>query len=89
MDILIFALVLILIVGLVIYLIDTLPMDARLSLIAKALIILVAIILLCNRAGLLWPRWNRSRSGHNFGLARSCHLVLSTAPKRNAGSCST
>lgn len=53
MDILISALILILIVGLAIYLIDLFPMDARFGLIAKAIIILIAIILLCNRAGLI------------------------------------
>jgi hypothetical protein len=53
MAILIFALILILIVGLAIYLVDLLPMDSRLALAAKAIIILIAILLLCNRAGLI------------------------------------
>jgi hypothetical protein len=53
MSILIFALILILIVGLAIYLVDLFPIDGRLGLIAKAIIILIAIILLCNRAGLV------------------------------------
>jgi hypothetical protein len=53
MGILIFALILILIVGLVIYFIDLMPMDGRLALAAKAIIVLIAIILLCSRAGLV------------------------------------
>lgn len=53
MSILIFALILILIVGLAIYLVDLFPMDARLGMIAKAIVLLLAIILLCNRAGLV------------------------------------
>jgi hypothetical protein len=53
MAILIFALVLILIVGLAVYLVDTIPMDGRLAVAAKAIIILIALILLCNRAGLI------------------------------------
>lgn len=53
MSILIFALVLILVVGLAVYLVDMFPLDGRLNTIAKAIIILIAIILLCNRAGLI------------------------------------
>jgi hypothetical protein len=53
MAILVFALILILIVGLVIYLIDMLPMDGRLALAAKAIVLLLAIILLISRAGLV------------------------------------
>jgi hypothetical protein len=53
MSILIFALILILIVGLVIYFIDLMPMDGRLALAAKAIVLLLAIILLIERAGLI------------------------------------
>lgn len=53
MVILIFALILILIVGLVIYAIDLVPMDGRLNMAAKLIIIVIAILLLCQRAGLL------------------------------------
>jgi hypothetical protein len=42
MPVLIFALILILIVGLVIYLVDMLPMDGRLALAAKAIVLLLA-----------------------------------------------
>ena len=53
MSILIFAVLLILILALAIYLIDMVPMDSRLRLAAKAIILIIAIILLCERAGLL------------------------------------
>lgn len=53
MDILIFALILLIIVGLMIYVLDLIPMDGRLKLAAKVLLVVIAIIMLCNRAGLL------------------------------------
>ena len=53
MDILIFALILLIIVGLMIYVLDLIPMDSRLKLAAKVLLIVIAIIGLCSRAGLL------------------------------------
>lgn len=53
MAILIFALILILIVGLCIYGIDLIPMDPRLKIAAKVLIIAIAIILLLDRSGLV------------------------------------
>ena len=53
MDILIFALILLVIVGLVIYLLDMLPMDARLKLAAKIILIVIAILLLVSRAGMI------------------------------------
>jgi hypothetical protein len=52
MDILIFALIVVLIVGLCIYGIDLIPMDPRLKIAAKILLIVIAIVLLVNRAGL-------------------------------------
>jgi hypothetical protein len=52
MDILIFALIVILIVGLCIYGIDLIPMDPRLKIAAKILLIVIAVVLLVNRAGL-------------------------------------
>lgn len=53
MAILIFALVLILIVALAIYAVGLVPMDYRLRTAAKVLIVVIAILLLCSRAGLL------------------------------------
>ena len=53
MSILIFALVLVLIVGLCVYLVDMLPMDSRLRVAAKILILVIAILMLCSRAGLI------------------------------------
>lgn len=53
MDILIFALVVLIVCGLVIYLIDLLPMDGRLALAAKILVVIIAILLLVSRAGLI------------------------------------
>lgn len=53
MAILVYALILILIVGMAVYLVDLIPMDGRLALAAKALILLIAILLLCDRAGLI------------------------------------
>jgi membrane protein YdbS with pleckstrin-like domain len=53
MSILIFALILILIVGLAIYAVDLVPMDPRLRIAAKLLIVVIAILLLCDRAGLI------------------------------------
>lgn len=53
MAILVFALILLLIIGLCIYAIDLLPMDPRLRVAAKILLIVIAIILLLNRSGLV------------------------------------
>lgn len=53
MTLLVFALILILIVGLCIYGIDLVPMDPRLKIAAKLLIIVIAILLLVDRAGLV------------------------------------
>lgn len=53
MAILISALILILIVGLCLYGIDLVPMDPRLKLAAKLLVIVIAILLLVDRAGLV------------------------------------
>ena len=53
MTILIFALVLILIVALLVYAIDIIPVDARLATLAKVIVILIAVILLLQRAGLV------------------------------------
>jgi hypothetical protein len=53
MPVLIFALVLVLIVGFVIYGIDLIPMDPRLRLAAKFLVIVIAVLLLVDRAGLV------------------------------------
>jgi hypothetical protein len=51
MTLLVFALILVLIVGLVIYAIDLCPMDPRLKIAAKILVIVIAILLLADRAG--------------------------------------
>lgn len=53
MVILIFALILVLIVGLCLYGIDLVPMDPRLKLAAKLIIIVIAILLLVEKAGLV------------------------------------
>lgn len=53
MAILIFALILVLIVGLCLYGIDLVPMDPRLKLAAKLIIIVIAILLLVEKAGLV------------------------------------
>jgi hypothetical protein len=52
MAVLIFALVLVLIVGLCVYAIDLLPLDSRFKIAAKLLVIIVAILLLIDRSGL-------------------------------------
>jgi hypothetical protein len=53
MTILIFALVLILILALAIYAVDLVPMDARLKTAVKIILIVIAILLLCQRSGML------------------------------------
>jgi hypothetical protein len=53
MSILIFALILILILALSIYAIDLVPMDPRLRTAAKIILIVIAILLLCQRAGMV------------------------------------
>ena len=53
MAILVFALILVLIVGLAIYAIDLCPMDARLKIAAKIIVIVIAILMLVDRAGLI------------------------------------
>jgi hypothetical protein len=53
MSLLIFALILILIVALAIYAIDLVPFDARLKIAAKVIVLVIAILLLCQRAGMV------------------------------------
>lgn len=53
MDILIFAIVLLVIVALAIYAVDLIPADGRLRIAIKLLIIVAAIIALCSKAGLI------------------------------------
>lgn len=53
MNILVFALILILIVALCIYAIDLLPLGQPFNGLAKALVILIAVVLLIQRAGLV------------------------------------
>lgn len=53
MAVLILALILIVIVGLAIYAVDLAPIDHRLRTAAKLLIIVIAILVLCDRAGLI------------------------------------
>jgi hypothetical protein len=53
MSIFVFALILLLVAGLVIYAIDLVPLDGRLRNLAKVIIIIIAILLLCQRAGLV------------------------------------
>jgi hypothetical protein len=53
MSLLIFALILILIVALAVYAIDLVPFDARLKVVAKVIVLIIAIIVLCQRAGMV------------------------------------
>lgn len=53
MSILIFAIIVLIVAALVIYLVDTLGLDVRLGQLIKVLVILVAILLIINRSGLL------------------------------------
>jgi hypothetical protein len=53
MSLLIFALILILILALAIYAIDLLPLVSPFNQLLKVLVILIAIVLLCQRAGML------------------------------------
>jgi hypothetical protein len=53
MSLLIYALIVLIIVGLLIYLVDQIPLAASLNVVARVAIILVAIVLICSRAGLL------------------------------------
>jgi hypothetical protein len=53
MALFVFALILILIVALAIYAIDLIPLAAPFNMILKLIVILIAIVLLCDRAGLL------------------------------------
>jgi hypothetical protein len=50
---LVFALILILIVALAICAIDLIPLTAPFNMILKLLVIVIAIVLLCDRAGML------------------------------------
>jgi hypothetical protein len=53
MTLLVFALILILIVALAIYAIDLIPLTAPFNMFAKLIVTIIAIVLLCDRAGLL------------------------------------
>lgn len=53
MALLVFALILILILGLCLYLVDIVPLDPRLRIAAKIIIIIIAIIALASRAGMV------------------------------------
>jgi hypothetical protein len=53
MSLLVFALILILIVALAIYAIDLIPLGSPFNMFAKLVVILIAIILLCERAGMV------------------------------------
>jgi hypothetical protein len=53
MSLLIFALILILIVALAIYVIDLIPLVAPFNMILKLLVLVIAIVLLCEKAGLV------------------------------------
>lgn len=53
MTLLVFAFILIVIVALAIYAIDLLPLVGPTNTIAKLLVIVIAILLLCDRAGLI------------------------------------
>jgi hypothetical protein len=53
MALLVFALILILIVALAIYAIDLIPLVAPFNMNAKLIVILIAIVLLCGKAGLV------------------------------------
>lgn len=53
MSLLVFALILILIVALAIYAIDLVPLGSPFNMILKLFVIVIVIVLLCQRAGLL------------------------------------
>lgn len=53
MNVLIFAIVLVLIVGLCIYALDLVPLDPRFKVAAKILVVVIAILLLASRAGMI------------------------------------
>jgi hypothetical protein len=53
MTLLVFALILILIVALAIYAIDLIPLVAPFNMILKLLVLVIAIVLLCEKAGLV------------------------------------
>ena len=53
MALLVFALIVLIVAGLCIYGIDLLPLDPRLSTAAKLLVVIIAILLLAERAGLV------------------------------------
>lgn len=53
MSLLIFALIVILIVGLLIWAVDSIPLGSPVNQVAKVIIILVGVMLIVSRAGLL------------------------------------
>ena len=53
MSLLIFAIIVLIVAGLLVWLVDQLPIQSPFNAVAKVLIILVAIIVICNRAGFL------------------------------------
>lgn len=53
MSLLIFALVIVIVAALVIWAVSLIPMDSRLSLIVQVAIILIAALVICQRAGLV------------------------------------
>lgn len=53
MSILIYALIVILIAGLIIWLLKLLPLDGNLQVIAQVIIILIAVLVIAERAGLV------------------------------------
>jgi len=53
MSLLIFALVVVIVAALLIWAVSTIPMDAILSTIVRVAIILIAVVVICQRGGLL------------------------------------
>jgi hypothetical protein len=53
MSLLVYALIVLIIVGLLIYLVDQIDLGRPLNVIARVAIIIVGIVLICSRAGLL------------------------------------
>ena len=52
MNLLIFAIIVLIVLALLIWAVDMIPMDNRLSLAVKVLLVLVAVLVIVNRAGL-------------------------------------